>query len=139
VTQQYINELTATYPGIREIWLLGSRANGTATEASDWDHLVFLADDRLFNALCRDSRFKRPGIDLLVVGTLGDIASCPWTENDGFTKILGLGNKPNGIRWQIVTPTTALYMEPTDRKSQGPISMVTTFQQASAVRVYPPE
>jgi predicted nucleotidyltransferase len=56
MTTQYVAELTATYPGIREVWLLGSRANGTATEASDWDYLVFLDDDRIFNALCRDLR-----------------------------------------------------------------------------------
>jgi hypothetical protein len=139
VTQQYVSELTTTYRGIREVWLLGSRANGTATEASDWDYLVFLDDDRLFNALCRDLRFKRPGIDLLVIGTLGDIASCPWTEDDGYTKTLGLGDKPNGIEWRIISATAALYREPMDRKSKGPMSMVTEFQTAKARRVYPPE
>jgi Nucleotidyltransferase domain len=139
VTHQYIDELTATYRGIREVWLLGSRVNGTATEASDWDYLVFLDDDRLFSALCQDLRFKRPGIDLLVIGTLGDLASCPWTENDGYTKTLGLGDKPNGIRWRTVSATAALYLEPTDRKSEGPIKMETKFQWAKALRVYPPE
>ncbi len=138
MTQQYVKELTGAYPGIREVWLLGSRANGTATEVSDWDYLVFLGDDRIFNALCQDRRFKRSGIDLLVIGSLGDIASCPWTEDDGYTKTLGLGDKPNGIRWRLVSATEACYFEPTDRQSEGSLSMVTAYRPAKALRVYPP-
>jgi hypothetical protein len=138
VTQQYVNELTTAYPGIREVWLLGSRANDTERPDSDWDYLVCLDDDRVFNALCQDwRRFKRPGIDLLVVPAGGDLASCPWTEPDGYTKTLGLGDKPGGLNWRTVSSTEATYREPTDRKAEGPINIVTTFQWAKALRVYP--
>jgi hypothetical protein len=87
MTTQYIDELVAKYPSIREVWLFGSRANGTAHAGSDWDYLVFGGDDGLLNALCQDVCFKRPKIDLFIVATPTK-AMKPW--NGGDCKVLDL-------------------------------------------------
>jgi hypothetical protein len=135
MTLQYVDELVSTYPSIREVWLFGSRANGTEREDSDWDYLVFGDDDRLLNTLCQDVRFKQPGIDLLFAGT-ADLASSPWTEPDGYRKTIGLGKASGGMDWREVTPAEAFYREPADRKSEGPLKIETTFQTARAALQY---
>lgn len=37
----WLAEVVRRHPGIAEVWLIGSRANGTETPESDWDFLVF--------------------------------------------------------------------------------------------------
>ena len=38
---KYIHDLKRAFPRITSIWLVGSRANDTARDDSDWDFLVF--------------------------------------------------------------------------------------------------
>jgi hypothetical protein len=57
----------AAEPSTREIWLFGSRANGTATEESDWDLLVFTDEDPRPVA----ARRLKIKIDILRVGPSG--------------------------------------------------------------------
>lgn len=66
MTAEYVAQLIDAYSAIREIWLVGSRANNTATPDSDWDYLAFADDDTLAD-LSSDKRFHLPGIDLFVV------------------------------------------------------------------------
>ena len=56
----------AREPATTAVWLLGSRANGTATTKSDWDVLVFSAEETTPVA----SRYE--GLDVLRVGSEGN-------------------------------------------------------------------
>ena len=47
---EYILELVASSPSIREAWLFGSRAAGSARPESDWDFLAF-TDEATHGAL----------------------------------------------------------------------------------------
>ncbi len=72
------------------IWLVGSRANQSATAESDWDFLVFSnVDPELASA-------RRPGVDVLLVGPGGHVLlegkdndyafafdEMQWTDLDG--------------------------------------------------------
>jgi hypothetical protein len=137
MTQQYINELVRAYPSIQEVWLFGSRANGTERPDSDWDYMVFGDDDRVSNDLCQNRRrFKRPGIDMLFVGTDPDIAASPWPEDDGYWKTLGLGNRAGGINWQRVSATKAQYIENKDANPDKPHDMAVVQRIAISKLVY---
>jgi hypothetical protein len=62
----FIVGLTRVFVGIREIWLIGSRANGTERADSDWDLLAF-ADEVTYEGLSKLPEFQNPKIDLLIV------------------------------------------------------------------------
>jgi hypothetical protein len=66
-----------------EVWLIGSRANQTSTEASDWDLLVF-GSQQLLESLAREAPIA--GVDLLVVFD-GEQFKSPWPRpEDGHFK-----------------------------------------------------
>ncbi len=132
MTREYVAELVAAHPGIREVWLFGSRANGRAGPKSDWDYLVF-GEHSLLNTLHLATQFDRPGIDLLFEGAPG-IAAQPWPRD--FQKILCLGHEPGGLRWRKIADTLAEYSEPVNRDLGASPSMVTEFRTAKAVLVY---
>ncbi len=74
----FLSRLTQAHPGIREIWLLGSRAKGDERTDSDWNLLAF-ADQDTFERLCSNARFRRVGVELLVVRD-GDEFREPWGD-----------------------------------------------------------
>jgi len=80
VTTEYITALTRAYPEIRKVWLIGSRADGTAKPSSDWDYIA-IADAPTLKALSTDAAFNDPTIDLLVVYD-GDCFCKPWPDGD---------------------------------------------------------
>ena len=75
----FISKITRAHPGIREIWLLGSRAKGEARPNSDWNLFVF-ADEDTFQRLGRSLQFRRTDVQLLVVRD-GDEFWEPWGNN----------------------------------------------------------
>ncbi len=75
----FISKITQAHPGIREIWLFGSRAKGEARPNSDWNLFVF-ADDDTLQQLGRNVRFKRADVQLLVVRD-GEEFREPWGRN----------------------------------------------------------
>lgn len=86
----------------REIWLIGSRANGTETTTSDWDLLVF-GDEALLKEL--ESRPEVGGADVLVVFD-GDGFRSPWSRtDDGVMKTGTL----SGWKWHFVSDAEATY------------------------------
>jgi len=103
---RYVEEAVAAYPSIREVWLFGSRANGTARPDSDWDYLAF-ADWPTLGALRSDARFNREGVDLLIVVD-GVRYEKPWPDRRGI-KYGTLADDIGGLRWKQLTPTTATY------------------------------
>ena len=75
MTREYLAQLTEAYSNITEVWLFGSRANGTAHSESDWDYLAFWdGKTALFDQLHTDRRFLQDDIDLLVLLTNGDFS-----------------------------------------------------------------
>lgn len=78
--QQFVQQLIALDPPPEEIWLIGSRANGRATEDSDTDLLVFASSE--FKAILTSSLAAPPNIDCLVVGGNGEYADA-WRDKTG--------------------------------------------------------
>lgn len=52
---------------VESVWLIGSRANGTASKSSDWDLLVFQTHDPA------PTQAKHPDVDVLRVGPSGKV------------------------------------------------------------------
>jgi hypothetical protein len=48
--------------GARSVWLIGSRANNSVRESSDWDLLSFQKHDPV------ETKVRQPGVDVLWVG-----------------------------------------------------------------------
>jgi hypothetical protein len=132
MTEEYIDRLVQAYPSIREIWLLGSRANGSERPDSDWDYLAFGDEARALNDLHNDSQFNDPDVDLLFLGPGLDEAMKPWPSADTWKK-LGLGDAPGGIKWRIISETEACYIETKDR---SPGSFEVDQRVAKAKLVY---
>ncbi len=98
--EAYAREVAAAHPGVTEMWLLGSRANGTATEKSDWDILVF-ADEATLNSFRQDFDSHDSRVDLLVVKSADGRFEKPW------------GRKKSGSleswQWRRLSDTEASY------------------------------
>jgi predicted nucleotidyltransferase len=85
-----------------EIWLIGSRANNTAKETSDWDFVVF-GGREVLAALQRETRV--PSLDFLVVVS-ADKYIRPWPRpEDGEPK---RGNW-RLWKWQKISEDQATY------------------------------
>jgi hypothetical protein len=104
-------------PGIAEIWLVGSRANLTQRDDSDWDFLLF-ADEDTLSALRAAPELARDDFDLLVVID-GDRFESPWQRMDtpGKFKRGRLANYlgPDGIEvvtweWSRISEAEAEYI-----------------------------
>ena len=57
--QAYVNKIATAHRNVAEVWLLGSRANGTAIASSDWDLFAF-ADEATFDALVKNHELHHP-------------------------------------------------------------------------------
>ena len=75
--REYLCTLVARYPGIRSVWLIGSRANSEERESSDWDFIVF-ADRETFNQLRLVKELHWSNVDLLVVYNSDGQFEKPW-------------------------------------------------------------
>jgi hypothetical protein len=104
MTDAYVDALVQAYPAIREVWLIGSRANGSAKPSSDWDYIA-IADSATLKALSEDATFNSPEVDLLVVYD-GDNFRKPWPDD-------GRDNKTGSLTgWdcQEISRTEASYL-----------------------------
>lgn len=70
----YVQQIILAAPGVRDIWLIGSRANGSAGPTSDWDLLVF-GDQSSFEEVGAAKHLHRADVDCLVVSGSGAFAS----------------------------------------------------------------
>jgi len=127
MTEEYRRELLQSYPDIREIWLIGSRANGTARADSDWDYLVF-GNPELADRLAADCSIHRPSIDILVVYDEDNFRK-PWT--DGANEKMGSLSE-----WEFkrLTETTASYRATKRMENE---SFNVQGSTGKAVRVWP--
>ncbi|AVQ00331.1 hypothetical protein C7S18_23830 (plasmid) [Ahniella affigens] len=98
----FIEELAAASPDLRSVWLIGSRANGTSTEHSDWDFIAIgSAETLLF--LRGAKHLHREKTDFLVV-----------TNGDDFEAAWGGREKTGSLtkwQWTQRTESEAEYMQ----------------------------
>jgi len=124
--QPYLEDLATCAPSIREIWLLGSRANGTATQDSDWDFLVF-GGCYTHAQLKTATQLYRHNVDCLVM-----------IDKDRFKSAWGEKEKSGSLsswKWQKRSPCCAVYIG-TKWQDNGEAAVVSS--ELSAVRIWPP-
>ena len=76
----WLTQVKTTVPSIESIWLIGSRANGNASETSDWDFIAFGTGEAL-EQIRNASELHRPDADFLVVVNGEDFENA-WGERD---------------------------------------------------------
>ena len=112
MTTEYLRMLIAAAPSIREVWLIGSRADHTARPNSDWDYLVF--GTRLtLQALQSTPALKRQDVDVLVVYD-GDAFEEPWGTDDHLKR-----GALSRWEWAMLGPERAMYRGTKPRDSDG--------------------
>jgi len=124
--QSLVSEIGRSAPGLHEIWLIGSQANGTATPASDWDFIAFGTTETL--AYIRDARHLHvPNVDFLVVEG-ADIFVSAWGEMDKSGSL-------SGWEWGRTVERTAQYTQSKwiDREDGAGVQL----SRKSAIKVWP--
>jgi hypothetical protein len=127
MTDHFIDTLTRSYPAITEIWLIGSRANGTARSQSDWDYVVF-ADQTTLNAIRNNQNLADPLVDMMVVYD-GNNFEKPWMDGDRIKKGSLLGWK-----WTQASDNSATYRATKARVGED---FNVDVQTSNALRIYP--
>lgn len=126
----HLEELLIASPGIREIWLLGSRINGDARVDSDWD-LLFFADSALANHLNSDSSLLRGDIDYLVL-----------VDDESILRISASGSGElalkdfTGLDWKLDGQSGATYIA-RGKRELAIDPMTRSKARKRAVRIYP--
>jgi hypothetical protein len=118
MSAEFVTELTRAYRSVREVWLIGSRANDSARPDSDWDYIAF-ADTDTLAAVRADTHLSRPNIDLLVVHD-GDNFVSPWSRKRGSL---------SGWEWEPATPDLAHYRG-TKEKPGGAFDIIVSRNRA---------
>lgn len=106
----YVEQLVKEYPRIESVWLMGSRANDSYREESDWDLLVF-ANNEILDSMRQHRDLKRERVDVLVV--YGSIHfEEPWPEVEVRAKGGRLsGSNSHSWEWNQTSQTEATYLE----------------------------
>jgi hypothetical protein len=78
--RDFLFRLASECPALSSVWLIGSRANGTATPSSDWDFIA-IGTEQSLEYLRGATHLHRNDTDFLVV-TNGDDFSAAWGETD---------------------------------------------------------
>lgn len=117
----YVEQLVREYPRIESVWLMGSRANDSYREDSDWDLLVF-ANKEILDAMRQQRELKRERVDVMVVYD-GINLEEPWpdVEENGRVRAKGgklSGSTPLSWEWNQTSQTEATY-EGTKRLADG--------------------
>ncbi|MEE2003388.1 nucleotidyltransferase domain-containing protein [Alkalimonas sp. MEB108] len=94
----FVSELTILEPSPSSIWLIGSRANGRATEKSDTDIIVFGSEKLIAKAKLKLSQPNL--VDCLIVYDNNNFKD-PWQEKSGSL---------TGLKWKLMDHCTAKYM-----------------------------
>ena len=101
-TSQFLAQVAAISPGLKSIWLVGSRANGTTTSESDWDFIAFGTNETL-EFLQNATALHRTRTDFLVV-----------TNDEDFRAAWGEPDKTGSLsewHWKELNSTEAEYMQ----------------------------
>ena len=77
---RFLDLVAASSPGLTSVWLIGSRANGTATSSSEWDFIAFGTEATL-EFLRTATHLHHEKTDFFVV-TNGEDFQAAWGEID---------------------------------------------------------
>lgn len=130
-TTLFISALAALHPPPDSIWLIGSRANGRATQESDTDLIVIGSTD--FLSAVRSQIQQPRAIDCLVVCN-GDDYQDPWQNKSGSL---------SKLKWMPVDANSAKYIGtkwvPDEESSNRFETNVGDFvhREESAIRIWP--
>lgn len=123
---EFIQAITAVSPPPHAVWIIGSQANGRATDQSDTDLLVF-ASARFLDS---PKTLAAPvGIDCLVVFNGNDFAD-PWSKKSGSLEQWG---------WKVNSQRNAQYIGTKwvpDEESGDPLGDLAEREEL-ATRVWP--
>ncbi len=125
---EYVAQIASACPEVEEIWLIGSRANGTERPGSDWDLVVFGRAGSL-NCLKKRRELHRSDVDCLVM-----------TDSDQFVSAWGPDRKSgslSGWEWARVAAGQVEYTETKGRGTGDSFNVV--LNRKNGVRVWPLE
>ena len=96
---EFLHRVAFECPMLSSVWLIGSRANGTATPKSDWDFIAFGTPDSL-EFLRRAVHLHREDTDFFVV-TNGDDFAAAWgaTHKTGSLKEWEWKQDSDSLSW----------------------------------------
>lgn len=77
---EFVRQVFETCPELTSVWLIGSRANDSARETSDWDLLAF-GSDKALACLRQHRELHRPDVDFLIVINGDDFVNA-WGDRD---------------------------------------------------------
>ena len=124
--RQFVESIGQAAPGLGDVWLIGSRANGTAKDSSDWDFIA-MGTIATLDFLKKSTLFHRSDVDFLVV-----------TDGDGFMSAWG-GREKGGYLsewgWEQQSETLANYNQTKWIDSTDGSDVQTT--RVRAIRVWP--
>ncbi len=120
----FIAGIRSECPDIASIWLIGSRANGGATESSDWDFIA-IADKQTLSKLENLTELHRPDVDFFVVVD-GDNFQCAWGERDKTGSL-------SSWEWDFISDTQAEYTGAKELKNEEGRKVV--LNRCAAIRV----
>lgn len=106
----YVASIAASATGCREIWLIGSRANGAERPDSDWDLLVF-GDEASIAQLRAAQHLHREDVDCLVMA-----------DDTNFESAWGDKLKSGSLskwEWHRTDETSATYTEVKWHEAEG--------------------
>jgi hypothetical protein len=98
----YVDALTAAFPEIESIWLIGSRANCSEHEGSDWDLLAF-GDESTLKSLQARPDLSNPSVDLLVIRNENQFQT-PWPDPNS----PGTYKHGDLLSWEFHLPETGV-------------------------------
>lgn len=116
--EKYLELLTKTYSDITSIWVIGSRANNTSKDNSDWDLLIFAKTKTLVD-LSNRIDFYDEMIDLLIVYNNNGDFKCPWYKDGKIKK----GNLDEW-NWTYVSNSKSRYIGNKWINENGPKSTI---------------
>ena len=128
---EFLDDLVSVCPEIHSIWLIGSRANGTATDVSDWDFLAFGSAATL-TCLKRASALHRNDIDFLVI-----------TNGEDFENAWGAKEATGSLsewHWKPISSMRASYTESKlrdDEEGERVVLNPVVQKERNAIRVWP--
>jgi hypothetical protein len=129
---EFVKRIRQICPPPSSVWLIGSRANGRATESSDTDLLVM--GSTVFLEMLRDQVEAPGGIDCLVVYD-GNNYKDPWQDKSGSLEKLA---------WTIVSEDHASYIgtqwipdEESSREFDADMGQL-IHRNECGIRVWPP-
>lgn len=123
----FVANVAASCRELSSIWLIGSRANGTATSKSDWDFIAF-GSEEAYECLQASPQIHRTRTDFLVVTNGNDFRNA-WGETDKTGSL-------SKWEWKSVSDTVAEYTEAKWVEQEDGSGFKLT--RSKAIRLWPP-